>query len=768
MSDRLEFLFTLAARVTAAESESAVLSAIVDEGADLAGAAAAVVGLVEGDVVRVAAARGYPEGYLDRWETFPLEAGLPMSDVVAAGKPVYCSSREERDERWPVFRGTGIAGSEAFVVLPLAGQHGLLGALTLSYVEKRDLDRDERILVEAFAGQCALALERTRAMAAEKRLSSWFAFLSDASKALGSSLDYEETLAEVGRLTVPDLADWFACDLLEAGEVKLVTVAHADPTKVKWAWELRERFPPKMDAPTGLPNVLRTGRSELYEAITDEMIEAAAETPEELQLIRDIGLRSAMIVPLVARQEVFGALTLVWAESGRRYDRGDLARAEELAGRIAAAIDNARLFGAHLAAYESERVTRERTERLQRFTSRLAPALTIESVVEIAIDKALVASRGTTALLGLTSVDGRHIELTIGGEHQAELHKHHVVPDTHDSVFGDAYRRREPVWLTERWRWEQYPEAIGRPASLQAVAVVPIQTANRFFGMLAIAFDHERQFPEEERRFLLAIAGQTAQALDRARLYEEQSHIAHVLQQGLLPKTLPTIPGVEVATSYRAAGRINETGGDFYDVFEGTDGHFIVIGDVCGKGPVAATLTALCRYTLRASSLRNEDARPAELLALLNSAILTHANGDDDVDAEFASVTCVLLERSPDRELTATIASGGHPPTLVRRRSGEIDDYEPTGSLVGVREESTFTEFTLELDPGDLMILHTDGLTDARKQSGERIGDASVRRTLASLHDLTHPDEAIAALDRILSGVEITDDVAVVAVRVSS
>src|ERR1700681_4065146 len=117
MSDRLESLFTLAARVTAAESEPAVLSAIVDEGAELAGAAAAVVGLVEGDVIRVAAARGYPSGYLDPWRTFPLEAGLPMSDVVASGKPVYCSSREERDERWPIFRGTGVTGSEAFVVL---------------------------------------------------------------------------------------------------------------------------------------------------------------------------------------------------------------------------------------------------------------------------------------------------------------------------------------------------------------------------------------------------------------------------------------------------------------------------------------------------------------------------------------------------------------------------------------------------------------------------------------------------------------------------
>src|SRR5258708_4240499 len=133
MSERLESLFTLAARVTAAESEAAVLSAIVDEGADLAGAAAAVVGVVEVDVIRVAAASGYPDGYLDPWQTFPRETGLPMSDVVASGSPVYCASRAERDERWPIFAGTGVRGSEAFVVLPLAAQQGVLGALTLSF-----------------------------------------------------------------------------------------------------------------------------------------------------------------------------------------------------------------------------------------------------------------------------------------------------------------------------------------------------------------------------------------------------------------------------------------------------------------------------------------------------------------------------------------------------------------------------------------------------------------------------------------------------------
>ena len=107
VTERLEYLLRLGARVAAAETEHDVLELIVQDGPLLAGASAAVVGLVDRDLVRVAAEAGYPPGYLESWRTFPLTPGTPMSDVIASGKPVYCGSREERDETWPVFQGTG-------------------------------------------------------------------------------------------------------------------------------------------------------------------------------------------------------------------------------------------------------------------------------------------------------------------------------------------------------------------------------------------------------------------------------------------------------------------------------------------------------------------------------------------------------------------------------------------------------------------------------------------------------------------------------------
>lgn len=182
---------------------------------------------------------------------------------------------------------------------------------------------------------------REQAMRLEKRAT----FLANASALLASSLDYEVTLAGVARSVVPDLADWCSVEIVaETGEVRQLAVAHVDPKKVEWARELRRRYPPDMAAPHGTPNVLRTGKSELLPEIPDDLLVSAARDEEHLELLRAVGFRSAMVVPLVSRGQTLGALTFVSAESGRRYMADDVGLAEELARRAAVAVDNARLF----------------------------------------------------------------------------------------------------------------------------------------------------------------------------------------------------------------------------------------------------------------------------------------------------------------------------------------------------------------------------------------------------------------------------------------
>ncbi|HEX8551167.1 MAG TPA: PAS domain S-box protein [Abditibacteriaceae bacterium] len=178
-----------------------------------------------------------------------------------------------------------------------------------------------------------------------KRTQERQSFLVAASNVIASSLDYEETLASVASMTVPNIADWCAVDLLEdSGQIKRLAVAHVDPAKVQWAHEIQERYPTDPEAQTGVPNVLRTGKSELYPEIPQEMLIASAKDEEHLKLILDIGFTSAMVVPLVAHSRTLGALTFVTAESGRHYGQEDLSLAEDLAARAALAIDNARLY----------------------------------------------------------------------------------------------------------------------------------------------------------------------------------------------------------------------------------------------------------------------------------------------------------------------------------------------------------------------------------------------------------------------------------------
>lgn len=175
------------------------------------------------------------------------------------------------------------------------------------------------------------------------------AFLDKASQRLAESTDPMHTLQEVAELAVPHLADWCAVQLGD----EQVAVAHVNPDKVRWARELQQRYPPDPDSPTGAPAVIRSGRSELYPEIDQALLEAAALDEEQIRLVREVQMHSVMVVPMTVRERTVGAITFVWAESGRRYTSRDLELAEEIAHRAALALDHAQLFAREHRAAET-------------------------------------------------------------------------------------------------------------------------------------------------------------------------------------------------------------------------------------------------------------------------------------------------------------------------------------------------------------------------------------------------------------------------------
>ena len=178
-----------------------------------------------------------------------------------------------------------------------------------------------------------------------KRAETALRFLAEAGGVIASSLDYETTLASVARMAVPTLADWCSVDVLDVDHtLKRLAVAHVDQAKVAWAYELQKRYPADMNSPRGIPNVLRTGKSEIYPEIADEMLVAAALDAEHLKIMREVGFTSVIIAPLLAHGRTLGTITFITAESKRKYGQDDLALAESLAHRAAYAIENARLY----------------------------------------------------------------------------------------------------------------------------------------------------------------------------------------------------------------------------------------------------------------------------------------------------------------------------------------------------------------------------------------------------------------------------------------
>jgi integral membrane sensor domain MASE1 len=244
-------------------------------------------------------------------------------------------------------------------------------------------------------------------------------------------------------------------------------------------------------------------------------------------------------------------------------------------------------------------------------------------------------------------------------------------------------------------------------------------TAALASGAVAVAYTASGEGPfvgaSEDDSLLLAqlfagISGVTGLVLaivsrQRAEVERETAEIAHTLQAALLPPRLPDVPRLEVAAWHRPGARGQEIGGDFYDLFRTGEGEWDgVIGDVCGKGPAAASLTGLARHTLRA--VGEESQRPSVALARLNQAVLEHAGDPRFLTASYARL------RSDGDAFAVTIANAGHPPPFVARASGEIEEAGGLGMLLGVNADPVLRDGFLSLGGGDALVLFTDGLVD--------------------------------------------------------
>ncbi len=721
--------------------------------------------------------------------------------------------------------------------------------------------------------------------------------LADAGALLAGSLDFDATLRMIARLAVPRLADWCFVELLrDDGSIDRVAIEADDPTLLELAREYDRRYPLDPESPAGSPQVIRSGEPDLQPEIPDAMLELVAQDAEHLEILRALGFRSSMIVPLRAGGRVVGDVALVSAASGRRFGAADLAAAQELADRCGLYLENARLYRELELAHDE----------LEAILEGVADAVTVQTadggltyVNDAAVrllgeplglpDRAALLAAppaqlaggfeilgedgepfplerlpGRLALAGqepdpvivryrtratgevrwsrvkarpLQGPDGRVTQAinvieditdlkqaeetqrllaeagrVLAGSLDYETTLQRVawlaVPELADwctvDVQGDhglervAVAHADPaqselaaqlrgVWIdpggtvgpaavlrtgrSELHRHvdeEHYRAAALNPAHREAMlqigarsnASAAMTVRGQRLGVMTLSTaESGRTLGPEHVTVLEELGRRAAVAVDSARLYRQRSAIARTLQSSLLPPALPEIAGIDAAALYRAAGEGIEVGGDFYDLFGITDNEWIaVIGDVCGKGPEAAAVTALARYTIRTAAMRRRS--PAAILAWLNDSMCRQ-----DLKGRFCTIACVHLDTSRP-VIRVAVACGGHPPALLRRAGGAVEDVGIPGTLLGLVRDPQLEDADAELQPGDALVLYTDGITEAR--APERVLEPEdLHRALSAMR--AESSEAIVeeltavALDSDESPPR--DDIAVLALR---
>jgi PAS domain S-box-containing protein len=404
----------------------------------------------------------------------------------------------------------------------------------------------------------------------------------------------------------------------------------------------------------------------------------------------------------------------------------------------------------------------DRTARLQRVTAALSAAISADQVGTVVVDQAIAAFDAAAGALAFRDGDDVAMSHDRGFEESA-MAPYRRFPLAAHTPIGDVLRTGVPVLLESLDDWERYRELRSRiEGRFPALAAMPLTFAGEVMGALVLCDERPRRFMAADRAFLAALADQAAQALERARLYEERAYVARTLQEGLLPERLAEIPGLEVAIRYHSIADGGAVGGDFYDCFDISPERWLVaVGDVAGKGTAAAVLTGLARHTLRAIALRED--RPDEMLRFLNEALRRQS-----VEAAFCTVGCAMLEPSLGGGFAVQLASGGHPFPLLVRAGSTIEEVVVRGTLLGVEAEPVLEHVPLQLRPGDTLVLYTDGVVDARNAAGERFGEERLLTAVGAAAGGT-AEAVAAAVDEAVAVFEPAhrrDDRAIVALHV--
>jgi GAF domain-containing protein/anti-sigma regulatory factor (Ser/Thr protein kinase) len=744
-TERTRRLQRVTDRLAAASSLAEVGDVTVREGlAAVAGDSALLYVVGSDGTLHLLAAHGYSADTLGGFRRLARDADEPVADVVRRAELLVLESDAAVAERYPRARGRGGAPPSSLLCAPLVVGRTVVGALELTSHRARHFDEADRLVSLTLARQCAQALERARLYDAEtaaagraRRLQEVTASLSQAAtpEAVGSAC-LEQAIAAVGARA------GVIATIAPEGDV--LTVAGA------LGYDDRAWAGVRLDDESPLAEPARTGQP-LWALTPEEAARFALAAPAPTG--GEAGDAAWAALPLVGRGGTLGTLLLGFAAPPQlaAEDRDWL---EVLAGQCSQALDRSRL-------YEDERATRRRSERLQALTSALSSSLTTGDVASVFLEQSAAALAADGSSLALVDDTGEALRPLVraGRGDEATVRERSAIPVDTEHPVTEAFRRRRTIALASRQELlAAYPdlEEWSTKHDAEAVVVSPLVVSGGPLGVVAFTWSDARRLSADERAFVATLTSQCAQALDRARRYEQERTIAETLQRSVLPERLPDIAGLDLAARYLAGSSGVAVGGDWFDVIELENGRVaLVVGDVVGKGVEAAATMGQLRNALRAFAF--EQLKPASAVARLNRL------ADTLVDSPFATIAFMTIDPAA-RVCRYTLA--GHPAPIVRRPNGEAVFLEEGRSLpVGVGVDVSYAQGVSELEPGSTVLLFTDGLVERR--------DRSLEDGLGLLRSVVDagPSEPGALVEHVLAellpGEERGDDVAVLAVRLT-
>jgi hypothetical protein len=385
----------------------------------------------------------------------------------------------------------------------------------------------------------------------------------------------------------------------------------------------------------------------------------------------------------------------------------------------------------------------------------LTEAVGVQDVVQLVADE-IAPAVGSQALVVLGSRAGRLRVLGHRGYADARVvERFDGLPLTEPTPGTHALTTGVPAFFDSREQLERlYPRRHATPDGFEAWAYLPLIASGRPVGTCVLAYTERHPFPADERAVLTSLGGLIAQALERAVLYDAKHQLAHGLQAALLPHGLPSLPGIDAAARYLPATQGMDIGGDFYDLVPVDGVAAAVIGDVQGHNVTAAGLMGQIRTAVRAYTTVGHT--PAEVMRSTNRLLI-------DLGAElFAS--CLYLRLDPRRG-RAVMARAGHPPPLLRRPDGRVRVLDLAGGpLLGIDGSAVYPTTEVDLAPGSVLALYTDGLIES---PGVDIEDAlaDLGRQLAEAGDRPLEELADELVRRSAAARERIDDVALLLLR---